>query len=228
MGLVLQVKISSNIVEYRSSVFFRQLIENDETNLIDTYLDLMMKKQLAPLDAILRVIYSESNKDLRPVLNYIERGQEFRHPMRTNYFYPLLLNAYSSETSKYWTDQDRLRLFHLLDRLSIPIESLTYSRIIQESFLNYHKGNFQPLFEMLAKDELRSILDRFCRLLLTDIQRQMLPFETIEQIVPYFRLNLATRQNEIIKIFISSMQKNSKKFVSLKKNICETNFILNF
>lgn len=163
----------------------------------------MMKNKLIPLDPILRVFYSASTDDFRPALNYIERGQQMRHPMRTNYFYPLLTNAYIPETSNKWTDADRIRLFRLLDRLAIPIESSTYSRLLQEPFYNFYQKNFQPLLDTLAKEKLTSILDRICRLLLADIQRRTAPVSIVEQIVPHFRLSRVTRQEELGKILFS-------------------------
>jgi hypothetical protein len=191
--------------------FFRQLFDNKEAHVIDTYLNLMTQKNLVPLDGILRVLYTKLNEDYRLALDYLERGQELRHPMRTNYFYPLLLNAYSSETCQNWTDNDRLRLFRLLNNLSIPIESLTYSRLIQQSFHQYYQNNFNSLLDMLAKNNLNSILDRICRLLLTDIQRNTLHLNIIEQIAPYFRLQTRSRQEEFGRYLFSIMTYISTK-----------------
>jgi len=192
-------------LEYLVFLFFRQLIDNKEPHLIDTYLNLMMKRNLVPLDGILRALYTTPNEDYRLALNYIERGQELNHPMRTNYFYPLLLNAYSSETCQYWTDEDRLRLFRLLNRLSIPIESLTYSRLIQQVFHQYYQNNFNSLLNMLTINNLQSIRDRICRLLLTDIRRNILNLNIIEQISPYFSLHTHSRQEEFAKYLFAIM-----------------------
>jgi hypothetical protein len=189
----------------------RQLIDNKEPHLIDTYLNLMMKRNLVPLDGILRVLYTTSNKDCRLALDYIERAQELNHPMRTNYFYPLLLNAYSSETCQNWTDEDRLRLFRLLNRLSIPIESLTYSRLIQQVFHQYYQNNFNSLLNMLTINNLQSIRDRICRLLLTDIRRNILNLNIIEQISPYFSLHTHSRQEEFAKYLFAMMSGISTK-----------------
>jgi hypothetical protein len=172
---------------------------------MDTYLNLMMQKNLIPLDGILRVLYTASNEDYRLALDYLERGQDLHHPMRTNYFYPLLLNVYSSETCQNWTDDDRLRLFRLLDRLTIPIESLTYSRLLQQSFHQYYQNDFHSLLNMLAKNNLQSILDRICRLLLMDIRRNILHLNIIEQIAPYFRLQTRSRQEEFARYLFSMM-----------------------
>jgi hypothetical protein len=191
---------------------FRQLLDNKEAHLIDTYLNLMMQKSLVPLDSILRVLYTSSNEDYRLALDYLERGQEFHHPMRTNYFYPLLLNIYSSETCQNWTDNDRLRLFCLLDRLTIPIESITYSRLIQQSFHQYYQNNFHSLFTMLTKNNLQSILDRICRLLLMDIRRNILQLNIVEQIAPYFRLQTRSRQEEFARYLLSMMTGVSTKY----------------
>jgi hypothetical protein len=185
--------------------FFRQLLDNKEPHLMDTYLNLMMQKNLIPLDGILRVLYTASNEDYRLALDYLERGQDLHHPMRTNYFYPLLLNVYSSETCQNWTDDDRLRLFRLLDRLTIPIESLTYSRLLQQSFHQYYQNDFHSLLNMLAKNNLQSILDRICRLLLMDIRRNILHLNIIEQIAPYFRLQTRSRQEEFARYLFSMM-----------------------
>jgi len=190
---------------------FRQLIDNKETHLIDTYLNLMMKRNLIPLDGILRALYTTPNEDYRLALNYIERGQELNHPMRTNYFYPLLLNSYSSETCQNWTDDDRLRLFRLLNHLSIPIESITYSRLIQQSFHQYYQNNFNSLLNMLTKNNLQSICDRICRLLLNDIRRNVLNLNIIEQIAPYFRLQTRARQEEFARYLFSAMAGISTK-----------------
>ncbi|CAF0726305.1 unnamed protein product [Adineta ricciae] len=192
------------------TLFFRQLFENDESHLIDTYLDLMMQKSLVPLDGILRVLYTSSNEDHRLPLSYLERGQELRHPMRTNYFYPLLLKAYSPNTCQNWTDDERLRLYRLLDRLAIPIESLTYSRLLQQSFHQYYQNNFTPLLEMLAQNNLQSILDRMCRLLLIDIRQKTLPLNITQQIAPYFRLNMHRRQEEFSRYLFSVMTDSNK------------------
>ena len=164
-----------------------------------------MQKNLVPLDAILRVFYSVAAGDYRLALDYLERGQAVHHPMRTNYFYPLLLNAYSSATRENWTDTDRLRLFRLLDRLSIPIESSTYSRLIQEPFHQYYQNNFQPLLEMLSKNHLESILDRLCRLLMTDIRRNTVELSVLEQLAPHFRLHARSRQDEFARYLFSMM-----------------------
>jgi hypothetical protein len=172
---------------------------------MDIYLDLMIQKNLVPLDGILRVLYTTSNEDNRLALDYLERGQELRHIMRTNYFYPLLLNAYSSETCQLWTDNDRLRLFRLLDRLAIPLESSTYSRLIQRSFHQYYQNDFNALFDMLAKNNLQSIIDRLCRLLITDIRRNILDLNVLEQIAPYFRLHTPTRQEEFARSLLLLM-----------------------
>jgi hypothetical protein len=198
-------------LEYLVFLFFRQLIDNKEPHLIDTYLNLMMKRNLVPLDGILRVLYTTSNKDCRLALDYIERAQELNHPMRTNYFYPLLLNAYSSETCQNWTDEDRLRLFRLLNRLSIPIESLTYSRLIQQVFHQYYQNNFNSLLNMLTINNLQSIRDRICRLLLTDIRRNILNLNIIEQISPYFCLHTYSRQEEFAKYLFAIMTEISTK-----------------
>lgn len=207
MGTLFQVKDFARILditrEILSKFFFRQLLDNKEPQLIDTYLNLMMQKNLVPLDGILRVLYTTSNENYHLALDYLERGQELHHPMRTNYFYPLLLNAYSSETCQNWTDNDRLRLFRLLNRLSIPIESSTYSRLIQQSFHRYYQKNFNSLLNMLAENNLQSILDRICRLLLNDIRRNTLPINTIEQIAPYFRLQTRSRQEEFARYLFS-------------------------
>jgi hypothetical protein len=165
----------------------------------------MLQKNLVPLDGILRVLYKTSNGDYRVALDYLERGQELRHPMRTNYFYPLLLNAYSTETSQYWTDDDRLRLFRLLDRLAIPIESSTYSRLLQQSFHQFYQNDFTSLLNMLAKDNLQSINDRICRLLLNDVRRNRLDLNIIQQIAPHFRLHTHARQEEFAKYLFTNM-----------------------
>ena len=125
------------------------------------------------------------------------------------YFYPLLLNAYSSETSKNWTDNDRLRLFRLLDRLSIPLESSTYFRLIQKSFHQYYKNDFNSLLNTLSNNNLQSILDRVCRLLLTDVRRNLLDLSTIQQIAPHFRLHTRTRQEEFARYLFSTMADTS-------------------
>src|SRR5262249_17488807 len=101
--------------------FFKHLFNNDKSNLIEIFIELMIKKNLIPLDAILRAYYTNSNDDYRLALNYLEQGRIFQHPMRINYFYPLLLNVYSLNTYQNWTDNDRLRLFSLLNHLSIQI-----------------------------------------------------------------------------------------------------------
>ncbi|CAF4188355.1 unnamed protein product [Rotaria sp. Silwood2] len=170
-----------------------------------------MEKNLVPLDGILRVLYTTPNENYPLALNYLERGQELNHPMRTNYFYPILLNIYSSETCQNWTDNDRLRLFRLLDRLSIPIESLTYSRLIQSIFHQYYQNDFTSLFNMLSKNNLQSILDRICRLLLNDIRRNMLQINVIEQIAPFFRLHVRSRQEEFARYLFSTMTGISTK-----------------
>jgi hypothetical protein len=164
-----------------------------------------MEKNLVPLDGILRVLYTKPNENYRLALDYLERGQELHHPMRTNYFYPLLLNIYSSETNQNWTDNDRLRLFRLLNQLSIPIESSTYSRLLQQSFHQYYKNDFNSLLTMLANNNLQSILDRICRLLLTDIRRNILHLNILEQIAPYFRLYIRSRQEEFARYLFSIM-----------------------
>ena len=184
-------------------LFFRQLIENKETDLIDSYLNLMMQKNLVPLDSLLRVLYTKPTDDHRLALNYLKRGQELRHPMRTNYFYPLLVNAYSSETNSNWTDNDRLQLFSLLNQLSIPIESSTYSRLLQQSFHKFYQKDFQSLLNMLAENNLQSILDRISRILLADVRRNVLSLNVIEQIAPYFRLNTRARQEELARYLFS-------------------------
>lgn len=186
-------------------LFFKHLFENNESNLIEIYLEMLTQKNLIPLDAILRSFYNVTENDFRQALDYLERGQQIRHPMRTNYFYPLLLNAFAEETSSRWTDDDRLRLFRLLDRLAIPIESSTYSRLIQQSFHKFYQNDFQSLLKILNENQLQSILDRFCRLLLADIRRGVLPLNTAEQIAPYFRLNLSNRQEEFAKQLFSFM-----------------------
>lgn len=176
-----------------------------EPHLIDTYMSLMMQKNLIPLDGILRVMYGTPNEDHRLALDYLERGQELRHPMRTNYFYPLLLNAYASQTQQTWTEDDRLRLYRLLERISIPIESSTYSRLLQQPFHQYYQNDFRSLLTMLASNELPSILDRFCRLLLSDIRRNHLAFDVIEQIAPHFRLQTRSRQEELARYLFSTI-----------------------
>ena len=176
-----------------------------EPHLIDTYMSLMMQKTLIPLDGILRVLYTPPNEDHRLALDYLERGQELRHPMRTNYFYPLLLNAYASQTQQTWTEDDRLRLYRLLDRISIPIESSTYSRFLQQPFHQYYQNDFRSLLNMLSSNELPSILDRLCRLLLSDIRRNHLSFEVIEQIAPHFRLQTRSRQEELTRYLFSTI-----------------------
>lgn len=176
-----------------------------EPHLMDTYMNLMMQKNLIPLDGILRVLYGTSSDDHRLALDYLERGQELRHPMRTNYFYPLLVNAYASNTQQTWSDDDRLRIYRLLDRISIPIESSTYSRVLQQPFHQYHQNDFRPLLNMLASNELSAILDRVCRLLLSDIRRNHLSFDVIEQIAPYFRLETRSRQEELARYLFSTL-----------------------
>jgi hypothetical protein len=183
---------------------------------IDIYLDLLMKKKLIPLDVILRVFYSMPNKNCRQALAYLERAQEARHPMRTNYFYPLLLNVFASETSVDWTDDDRLRLFRLLDRLSISIESLTYIRLIQQPFHQYYQGNYQTLLDILAKENLQSILERFCRLLLMDIRRSTLSLNVAEQVAPYFRLQSASRQDEFARFIFTLLTDLPTRYVTSK------------
>ncbi|CAF1637026.1 unnamed protein product [Rotaria magnacalcarata] len=198
-------------------LFFRQLLDNKEPHLIDIYLKLMMEKKLVPLDGILRVLYTMPNENHQLALDYLERGQKINHPMRTNYFYPLLLNIYSPKTSQDWTDDDRLRLFRLLERLSIPIESSTYSRLIQSAFHQYYQNDFKPLLTMLSKHNLKSILDRICRLLLNDVRRNMLNLGTIEQVVPFFHLSTRSRQEEFARhlfIIMSNMSKKSDKLTS--------------
>lgn len=172
---------------------------------MDIYLKLMMDKNLVPLDGMLRVLYSISNDNHHLALDYLERAQKINHPMRTNYFYPLLLNIYSSKTRQDWTDDDRLRLFRLLDRLSIPIESSTYSRLIQPAFHDYYQNDFTPLLNMLHQNKLQSILDRICRLLLNDIRRNMLGLNIMEQIAPHFRLNTRSRREEFARYLYSIM-----------------------
>ena len=176
-----------------------------EPQLIDTYIDIMMQKNLVPLDSILRVVYSAPNEDHRLALDYLERGQELRHPMRTNYFYPLLLNAYASETRSYWTDEDRLRLYRLLDRIAVPIEPPTYTRLLQQSFHQYYQNDFRPLLNMLANNQLDAILDRLCRLLLTDIRQNRLAFDVLEQVAPYFRLQTRSRREELARYLFSTI-----------------------
>ncbi|CAF4575672.1 unnamed protein product [Rotaria sp. Silwood1] len=192
-------------------LFFRQLLDNKEPHLMDIYLKLMMEKNLVPLDGILRVLYTTPNENHHLALNYLERGQELNHPMRTNYFYPILLNIYSPKTCQNWTDNDRLRLFRLLDRLSIPIESSTYSRIVQPIFHQYYQNDFNPLLNMLSKNNLQSILDRICRLLLNDIRRNVLQLNIIEQIAPFFRLHTRSRQEEFARYLCSFMTGISTK-----------------
>lgn len=178
-------------------LFFRQLLDDKETHLIETYINLMMKKNLLPLDSILRVLYTTSNEDYHLALNYLERGQELNHPMRTNYFYPLLLNIYSTETCQNWSDNDHLRIYTLLNQLSIPIESLTYSRLLQKPFHQYYQNDFTTLLNLLSKNNLQSILDRICRLLLNDIRRNILDMNIVQQIAPHFRLHTRSRQEEL-------------------------------
>ncbi len=171
-----------------------------------------MQKSLVPLDSILRVLYTSSNDDCHLALDYLERGQELRHPMRTNYFYPLLLNVYSSQTCQNWTDNDRLRLFRLLDRLTIPIESITYTRLIQQPFHQYYQNDFRPLLSMLSENNLKAILDRLCRLLLMDVRRNTVQLNTIEQIAPYFRLQTRSRQEEFGRYVLSMITGGPTKY----------------
>ncbi|CAF3583271.1 unnamed protein product [Rotaria sordida] len=219
---LLQMQSEADIIDEETSpyqgingrhwiLFFRQLLDNNEPHLIDIYLKLMMEKNLVPLDGILRVLYTTPNENYHLALNYLERGQELNHPMRTNYFYPILLNIYSLKTCENWTDNDRLRLFRLLDRLSIPIESSTYSKLIQQVFHQYYQNNFNSLLNMLSKNNLQSILDRICRLLLNDIRRNMLHLNVIEQIAPFFRLNTRSRQEEFSRYLFSTMTGISTK-----------------
>ena len=190
---------------------FRQLIDNEEKHLIDVYLELMMKKHLIPLDSILRVLYTKPHEDYRLALHYLERGQELHHPMRTNYFYPVLLNMYSSDTCHKWTDDDRLTLFRLLNRLSIAIESRTYVQLIQSSFHQYYQNDFNSLLNMLSKNNLQSILTRICRLLLFDIEQNFLHINIIEQIAPHFCLYLLSRQEEFARFIFSMIDNASTK-----------------
>ena len=137
----------------------------------------MKEKQMNPLDAILRAYYTDINSDYRLALNYLEQGGD---NLRINYLYPLLINAYSSQ---YWTDDDRLRLFRLFNRFSIPIDGF----ICSNYFHRYYKNDYQSLFNLLSTNHLQSFLDRICRLLLNDIQHKTLPLNIIKQIAPYFR-----------------------------------------
>ena len=176
---------------------------DEREDLIETYVNLMLQKKLRPLDALLRVTYTRQDPDYQSALHYLERGQAMGHPMRTNYFYPLLLSAFNSTSDERWTDDTRLRLFRLLDRLQIPIESSAYSRFLQNSFHRHYQKDFSSLLETLSSHRLECILDRMCRLFLNDIRRAALELKVTEQIAPFFRLHTRTRQEELAKHFFA-------------------------
>lgn len=187
-----------------TQLFKHLLTEEQPVELLEIYVRLMLKKKLVPLDALLRVLYTRDVPDYHLALDYLERGQELGHPMRTNYFYPLFLAAFrSTNDDDQWTDDARLRLFRLLNRVQIPIESSTYSRFLQQSIHRFYQKNFSALLEMLSSHRLESILDRMCRLFLNDIRRGVLDLKVIEQIVPFFRLQTRSRQEELAKYLFS-------------------------
>jgi len=191
--------------------FFRQLFENKNFDLIHTYLTLMVKKNLVPLDSILRVLYTTSIDDYRLALDYLEHGQKLKHSMRANYFYPLLVHTYSNETSQNWSNDERLRLFQLLNQLTTPIESSAYARLFQKSFHQFYENNFQKFFQQLADNKLQTISDRFARLLIIDVQQKSLPLNTIEQIASYFLLNTRTRQEELARYIYQIVAKQQQQ-----------------
>jgi hypothetical protein len=197
--LQMQSNMKNNLHEKHWILFFRHLFNNNQSNLIEILMKLMIQKQLTPLDVILRVCYTNTNEDYCLALNYLEQGEKLHHPLRINYFYPLLINAYSFQTSQNWSDDNRLRLYRLLNHFSIPIDSLTYSNL----FHQYYQNDYRSLLNLLSRNHLQSILDRVCRLLLHDVRQQILPLNIIEQIAPYFRLHNHTRQEELARSLLS-------------------------
>ena len=184
------------------TLFFKHLLNNNQSNLIEKFIQLMKKKNFIPLDLILRAYYTNKIEDYRAVLDYLEQGKKLNHLMRINYFYPLLLNAY---TNKNWTENDHLRLYRLLNSLSFQIETITYSNLLQQVFHQYYQNDFRSLLNLLSNNNLEAINDRICRLLLHDIQHQILDLNIIEQIAPVFRLQSHTRQEELAKYLFTVM-----------------------
>ena len=196
---------SKNLYEKHWIVFFKHLFDTQQENLIDKFIEIMQKKQFTSLDVVLRVLYIDQTKNCHLALNYLEQGDQFNHIMRTNYFYPLFIHAYSSPTSNQWTDEHRLRFYRLLDKHSIPIDSQVYFHYLRSSFVQYYQNDFRSLFDLLSTHHLHVILDRLCRLLLHDIQ---LPMKIIEQIAPYFHLENPTRRDEFARSLLTMMSTN--------------------
>lgn len=197
------LEIQSNKDKFRQKNwlnFFKYLFDNQQTEVIEQFNELMSQRQLLPLDSILRAFYTSADKDLRLALTYLEQAAKLNHPMRINYFYPLLINAY---TNSSWSETDHLRLYRLLNPIAYQIESSTYVNLFDKYFHEYYQTNFQKLFDTLKDNQLQSMSDRFCRLILRDIKNHVLPLSITEQIAPVFLLHNATRQDELAKCFYS-------------------------
>lgn len=180
--------------------FFKYLFESQQPDLVETFIPLMRKRHFFPLDYILRVVYTNPSIDSRLAFTYLEQGRDCHHPMRVNYFYPLLFQAY---TNSSWSEMDHLRLYKLLNPIAHQIETSTYLILLQEHFHRYYQKNFRGLFSLLKEHQLESLLDRFCRLILHDIKNHVLSFDLLEQIAPMFKLHNQTRQEELAKYFYS-------------------------
>ena len=196
--LQIQSNMNGQVHEKHWTLFFKYLFDNNQEELIGKLIQLMADKQLTPLDAILRVLYIHQKDSNHLALNYLEQGERIHHPIRVNYLYPLFINAH---TSNQWTDDHRLRLYRLLNNHSISMDS--------QVFFRYYQNDFRSLFILLSTNNLHSILDRICCLLLHDIQHYILPINILEQIAPYFHLENHNRQKEFAKYLFNIIAETS-------------------
>lgn len=195
--LKIQSNMNGQVHEKHWTMFFKHLIDNNQEELIGKFIELMKEKQLTPLDAILRVLYIHQKDSNHLALDYLEQGERIHHPIRANYLYPLFINAHAMKTSNQWTDEHRLRLYRLLNNHSISMDS--------QVFFRYYQNDFRSLFTLLSTNNLHSLLDRICRVLLHDI----FPINILEQIAPYFHLENHTRQEEFAKYLFTIIAETS-------------------
>ncbi|CAF0853707.1 unnamed protein product [Didymodactylos carnosus] len=193
-------------------LFFKRVFETHEPKMIDLYMKLMMQKSLKPLDTILFAYYqtnASKNMDFRQAITFLLSGEELQHPMRTNYFYPLMLDSYYRNKDK-WTDAERLQLFSLIDRQQIPIEGTTYSYHIKEHFHSFYNNDFKHLLTTLNNNNLEYILNKLCRFLINDIQQSMKQLHVLEQVAPFFKLNIQARREEFARVIYQLLQTKPK------------------
>jgi hypothetical protein len=187
------------------------LLVNDQSALLDIYLRLMMKKKLTPLDILLRLVYRDNDRNHRVALDCLERGRTMGHVMRINYFYPLLVDAYGKHTHSKWTDDDRRRLFRLLDRSSVRIEFPIYASLVHRLLDDYFNGNVSSLLHILSTNKFEHVLDQLCRLLLLNTRHGNRQWSCIEQVAPFVRLGTRAQLNEFVDYLFSMVADTASK-----------------